>query len=120
MIFTDDGHNRVRAILLIRFESKSCKWCCRECFAKDSRSTVQNNEPEHDQGVGFGQNPGYQSWHLLALAPSHDPGFPWLIRTSPINRTCNHLTENDCGEPLPLNHNPSKRFQKLLTNKTVL
>ena len=92
MIFTDDDHDGLRAILLIKFESKSCRWCCRECFAKDSsrRGTVPyRTMNQRDQGVGFGQDPGYQSRRLPALAPSRDPGFSWLIRTSPINRTRN-------------------------------
>ena len=33
------------------------------------------------------KDPGYQIRCLPALAPSRDPGFPWLIRMSPINRT---------------------------------
>ena len=93
MIFTDDDHDGLRAILLIKFESKSCRWCCRECFAKDSsrRGTVPyRTMNQRDQGVGFGQDPGYQSRRLPALAPSRDPGFSWLIRTSPINRTRNN------------------------------
>ena len=53
------------------------------------RGMLSESEKNHDQGVGFRQDPEYQSQRLPALAPSHNPGFPWLIRTSPINRTHN-------------------------------
>ena len=43
----------------------------------------------HIHWCTLGQDPGYQIWRLPALEPSRDPGFPWLIRTSPINRTRN-------------------------------
>ena len=54
------------------------------------RGMLSESEKNHDQGVGFRQDPGYQSRRLPALAPSRDPGFSWLIRTSPINRTRNN------------------------------
>ena len=49
-------------------------------------------EKREKKGAGFGhwQDPEYQIRPLPALAPSRDPGFSRLIRTSPINRTRNY------------------------------